>query len=451
MHVILPEDDGRAPGGLSADGRTGLQHVRHTTEAPWPLSNFEKNLCFPYLSPGNNVFKRYVSPEVLPFEFDSLTGVESQSDETIANPDVVNSYKIGGRISDGALKLVRAAAKEGAKVFELCELGDKSMNDSLKTAVGKKVSKGIAFPTCVNPNNIPAHCSPENAEDETNFTLKNGDVVNVMLGVQIEGYPAIVAETFIIGESKESPITGKKADLLHSAWNASEAAVRLLKPGQKNWDITNAVDKIARSFETSPVQSMLSHNHEKNVLYGPKEIIINPAKEHKSQMETYHFKEFEVYGLDILISTSQEGKVKKSKFKTTLHKLTGNNYSLRLKSSQEALKQFKEKVTGLFPANVKIFEEPRKVRVGLIECGNHEVVLPYDIMEDKPSDFIAQYFTTVAITPQGVLKLTNPKFDAALYQTEKKVEEEDLLSLISTPLPPQSKNKKKKKKQTTSP
>ncbi|GEQ66507.1 hypothetical protein JCM33374_g170 [Metschnikowia sp. JCM 33374] len=371
---------------------------------------------------------------------------DSQTDTSIANPGVVEKYKIGGNISNNAIATVRKAAKEGAKVFDLCELGDKTMTEGLKSGVGKKISKGIAFPTCVNPNNIPAHCSPENAEDETNFTLKNGDVVNIMLGVQIEGYPAIVAETLIIGESSEAPVTGQKADLLHSAWNASEAAVRLLKPGNKNWDITNTVDKISKSFDTSAVQSMLSHNQEKNVLYGPKEIIINPAKEHKNQMETHRFQELEVYGLDILISTSKEGKVKKSKYKTTLHKLTGNNYSLRLKTSQDALKQFKEKVVGPFPANVKIFDQPRKVRVGLIECSNHEVVLPYDIMEDKSSEYIAQFFTTVAITSKGIVKYTSPSFDTSLYSTEKKLEDEELVSLIATPLPVQNKKKKKQTK-----
>ncbi|KAF8003224.1 hypothetical protein HF325_002469 [Metschnikowia pulcherrima] len=366
-------------------------------------------------------------------------------DTSIANPNVVAHYKIGGNISNHAIAVVRAAAKEGAKVFDLCELGDKTMNEGLRSSVGKKVPKGIAFPTCVNPNNIPAHCSPENSQDETNFTLKSGDVVNIMLGVQIEAYPAIVGETLVVGESTETPITGQKADLLHSAWNASEAAIRLLKPGNKNWEVTNTVDKIAKIFETSAVQSMLSHNQEKNVLYGPKEIIINPAKEHKNSMETHRFEELEVYGLDVLISTSSEGKVKKSKYRTTIHKLTGNNYSLRLKSSQNALKQFKEKVTGPFPANVKIFEEPRKVRVGLIECSNHEVVLPYDIMEDKATEYIAQYFTTVAITPKGIVKYTSPVFDGSLYSTEKKIEDEDLIELIASPLPPQNKNKKKNK------
>lgn len=341
---------------------------------------------------------------------------------------------------------MRAAAKDGVTVFELCELGDKAMNDELALVYSSKknkTQKGLAFPTCVNPNNIPAHLSPESAEDSSNLTLKNGDVVNIMLGVQIDGFPAIVAETLVVGELKEAPITGQKADLLQAAWNASEAAIRTFKAGNKNWDVTNIVEKVARDYGTIPVQSMLTHNQERNVLYGPKEIILNPAKEHKNKMDSHRIEELDVYGLDILISTSTEGKVKKSQYRTTLHKLTGNNYALKLKSSHQALQEFKEKATGLFPVNVKIFENPRKVRVGLIECSNHEIVLPYDIMEDNKGEYVAQYFTTVAVTKNGVVKYTSPSFDGELYQSEKSVQDEEIKQLIATPLPEPKKKAKK--------
>lgn len=357
-----------------------------------------------------------------------------QPDESIANPQVVEKYKTAGRISNKAIAAVRAAVKEGVTIFELCELGDNTITEQLKTQVGKKVTKGIAFPTCVNPNQIPAHFSPESASDSANLTLAKGDVINIMLGTQVDGYPAIVAETMIVGESADEPITGQKADLLHSAWLASEAAVKTLKAGNRNWDVTNTVDKIAKDFGTSAVQSMLSHNQEKNVMYGPKEIILNPAKEHKSSMETHKFLELDVYGLDILISTSPEGKVKRSNYKTTLHKLTGNSYSLRLKTSKAALKEFKDKNNGPFPLNVKTFADPRKARVGLIECSSHNVVLPYDIMEDKKDQFVAQFFTTVAITPSGTVKFTSPSFNEALYKTEKKVTDEEIAALLASPL-----------------
>lgn len=308
-----------------------------------------------------------------------------------------------------------------------------------------KLLKGIAFPTTVNPNNYPAHVSPVNADDETNFTLKNEDVVNIMLGVQIDGFPAIIGESMIIGESESSPIEGKKADLLHSAWNASEAAIRQFKPNGKNWDVTKIVDQVAKIFETTPVESMLSHNQTRNTLYGPKEILINPTKEHKNQMDTYRFEENDVYGLDILISTSNDGKVKKTDFKTSIFKLTGNSYALKLKSSHQALGEFKQKSSGLFPMNVKKFDDPRKTRAGLGECVNHQVVLDYDIMTEKEGEFVAQYFTTFGITKNGIVKYTSPSFNPNLYKTDKKIEDEGLTTLLAQPLKvnPKKKNKKK--------
>ena len=77
-----------------------------------------------------------------------------------------------------------------------------------------KTLQGIAFPTCVNPNHIPAIWLPVNAEDRANITLHNGDVVNIMLGIQIDGFPSIVAETLVIGASKESPVTDKESRLI---------------------------------------------------------------------------------------------------------------------------------------------------------------------------------------------------------------------------------------------
>lgn len=329
---------------------------------------------------------------------------------------------------------MRAAAIEGAKLFDLCELGDRTILEELKAIADQKSPNGIAFPTCVNPRNIPAHMSPTSADDDANLTLAKGDVVNVMLGAQIDGFPAVVAETFIIGESAIDPITGKKADLMHAAWNASEAAIRTLQKGKKSTQVTAVVDKVAKDYDTTAVQSMMSHNHEKNVLYGPKEIILNPAKEHRNQTETHTFSQYDVWGLDILVSTSTDGKVKKSLYRTTLYKLTGNSYALKLKSSHHALKQFKAQVSGLFPANIKIFEEPRKVRLGLIECARHQVVLPYDIMEGKADDLIAQFFTTVAIGRDGLVKYTHPAFNGAFYNTDKKVTDEEIAHLIATPL-----------------
>lgn len=64
--------------------------------------------------------------------------------------------------------------KAGKSVAELCEAGDKLITEKLaKVYKGKKVEKGIAFPTCVSINNCCGHFSPLK---EDSIELKDGDV-----------------------------------------------------------------------------------------------------------------------------------------------------------------------------------------------------------------------------------------------------------------------------------
>lgn len=359
-------------------------------------------------------------------------------DTTIANSDVVQKYKLAGEITMRVLAQVKELTIAGATTFDITTKGDALLTEELSKIYNSKktskISKGIAFPTTVNPNQIPAHLAPISEKDDANITLKDGDVVNIMLGVQIDGYPSIVGETLIIGASTESPITGKKADLINATWLASEASIRSLRPNGKNWDITSVVEKISKSFDVTPVESMLSHNIIQNVLYGPKEIILNPTKQNKSEMSTYKFEENEVYGLDILLSTSKDGKVKPSNFRTSIYKLTGNSYQLKMKMSHKVLAEFKSKSNGNYPVNIRNLEEPSKARGGLVEPSSHKVILPYDVVTEKEGEFVAQYFTTVAITKNGIVKYTNPSFNKDLYKTDKQVEDEGVLKVLSQPL-----------------
>lgn len=53
------------------------------------------------------------------------------------------------------------------------------------------------------------------------------------LGAQIDGYNALLAHSLVVGASKEKPVTGRKADVLMAAYQSAEAALRLVKPGNK--------------------------------------------------------------------------------------------------------------------------------------------------------------------------------------------------------------------------
>ena len=133
--------------------------------------------------------------------------------------------------------------------------------------------------------------------------MKAGDVVKISLGAHIDGFAGVLADTIVIPEEGAGDIvTGRKADVLMAAWLASEAAIRLVKPGNKNYAVTDAVAKIAAAFGCKPLEGMssydrsltlgmLSHQQARNEIAGKKTIILNPTTEQKNGTEVVTFAE----------------------------------------------------------------------------------------------------------------------------------------------------------------
>jgi curved DNA binding protein len=144
-------------------------------------------------------------------------------------------------------------------------------------------------------------------KSEADIVIKDGDLVKVDLGAHIDGFAAVVAHCFVVGASKDNKITGRKADVIIAAHTAAEAALRIVKPGNENNAVTDAVQKVAESFECKPIEGMLSHQLKQHVIDGEKAIIQNPTEAQKKDHENCEFDVHEVYGMDVLISTG-EGK-----------------------------------------------------------------------------------------------------------------------------------------------
>merc|ERR1719264_673187 len=79
--------------------------------------------------------------------------------------------------------------------------------------------------------------------------LADGDMVKIDMGAHIDGFIAVVAHTLVIGASGDAPVTGRKADAMLAAHLASEAALRLVKPGNETYEVTETVSKIGEAFD----------------------------------------------------------------------------------------------------------------------------------------------------------------------------------------------------------
>jgi len=372
-----------------------------------------------------------------------MTSAEETNEElpTIAEDLVVTKYKMSAEIVNKVLKEMLAECKPGCSIRDLCVLGDKKLTEETGKAYkkDKKITKGVAFPTCISVNNVICHYSPLLSEPDT--VLADGDLVKIDLGAHIDGFIAVVAHTFVLGASAEAPVTGRKADVIMAAHLASEAALRLVKPGMENTEVTDTLTEIGKAYECKPVEGMVSHNLEQNIIDGEK-TINNCLEGQAKDREIHEFKQHEVYAVDVLLSTG-DGKNQEKDAKTTVFKKTGLTYMLKMKTSREFFSQV-GKSYGPMPFNLRNCEEEKKARMGVVECVKHQVLQPFHVLYEKDGTFVAQFKFTVLLMPNGPMKITGLPFDEALYKSEKKVEDGEILTLLKQSTNPRA-NKKKKK------
>ncbi|KAG0740717.1 hypothetical protein G6F62_007633 [Rhizopus arrhizus] len=350
----------------------------------------------------------------------------------ISDSNVQSKYKEAGRIADDVLEKVIKLCVVDAKIIDICIAGDKAILEATNLVYNKKgknkITKGIGFPTTVSVNNCVAHFTPLLSDPESKAVLKEGDVAKIQLGAQFDGYCSTVATTIVIGAN--GAVTGPKADVIQAARTALEAAVRMIRPGNKNMDVTKTVDKIAEAYNVKPVEGMLSHNQTQNKTDGEKQIILNPTDAHLAGFKRCEFGENEVYCVDILVS-SGEGKVRPLKTRTTIYKKTDIRYQLKMATSRAVLSEIQAKA-GAFPFSLRDLEDERKARMGIVEAAKHQTVLPYDVVYEREGAFVAQYLTTLFVTKKGNVMVTNPRFDAVNVQTEKSVKDEEIVKLLAS-------------------
>ena len=224
---------------------------------------------------------------------------------------------------------------------------------------------GSAFPTAISVNNVVSHVSPLPSDPE--IELKDGDVVKIMLGVHLDGYPVTHAETIVLGSKAAE---GPAADVVKAAYDAAQVAMRTIKAGNKNWDVTEAVEAVAKDFGCVGVEGMLSCQHEKEVTDGKKRIILNPSPELKRDHDTATFEEGEVYGVDILVVTGADGKAKPEASRTSIYKRGDVNYQLKMKTSRAVFSEIQKKA-GAFPFTLRALEDEKRARMGVQEAVAH--------------------------------------------------------------------------------
>ncbi|KAK3007018.1 hypothetical protein RJ639_016215 [Escallonia herrerae] len=335
-----------------------------------------------------------------------MSDVEREEKELdLTSPEIVTKYKSAAEIVNKALQLVLSGCKPKAKIVDLCEKGDTFITEqtgNMYKNVKKKIERGVAFPTCISVNNTVCHFSPL-AGDE--LVLEEGDMLKIDMGCHIDGFIAVVAHTHVL---QTVPVTGRAADVIAAVNTAAEVALRLVRPGRKNKDVTDAIQKVAVAYDCKIVEGVLSHQMKQFVIDGNKAVLSVSGPE--TRVDDAEFEENEVYAVDIVTSTGDGKHINKY-------------FALFLRALEE-----------------------KRARLGLLECVNHDLLQPYPVLYEKPgSDLVAHIKFTVLLMPNGSDRITSHPLQE-LNPTKTTAGDAEIKSWLALPVKSKKKGGGKKKK-----
>lgn len=387
----------------------------------------------------------------------------------ISSADVSIKYKKAASITNDAMSLVQSNCIAGASIVDLCKMGDtfiiQKTSEYSKKATFKK---GISFPTCISVNGHLAHFSPLRAND---VFLRNGDLLKLELGTHIDGYVAISAQSFVVGATKETPVTGKKADAILAAYYGAQAAIRTLKVGTPGQKVADVVLNVANQYECKPVENMLFYIMDQHKLEGDEGILINGTFEGRRDHTQPEVKEHDVFAVDVLVS-SGKGTAKVTEVDTTIYKLEPIHYNLRGKRSR-LFYTYANSQFGTMPFNLRYFEAeddnpsfaqkvlpklkmknkkdveiPNYVtcKMGIKECREHGLITQFDVQRVEDKEFVAQFKFTVFVHSKGPEVITFVDFDPSLYSSQLSIKDEDISTLLAEKLELAKPKKKKPNK-----
>jgi len=321
---------------------------------------------------------------------------EMQDKSFVEDQSILDKLKAAAAITDEALKKAVELCVPGADIYTVCQTVDAQIEEGVKSTFNnkknKKLERGIAFPTCISVNEVMGHYSPMGDESRQ---LQEGDVAKIICGSHFDGYAANAAVTTVVGTGK---VTGRKADAILAAYKAMQAAQRVIREAGTNTEVTEAIAKVCAEYNVNPVEGVLSHKVKKHLIDG-NDVIINKETA-TQQVSEFQFAAGDVIGLDIYVSTG-EGKPREADERCTVYKRELQTvYSLKLQKSRAFFQEVNKRFPTL-PFSIRAFEDSTGAKVGVRECGDHEMLVAYPVLTEKAGETVAQFKCTVAVLPKS--------------------------------------------------
>jgi len=162
------------------------------------------------------------------------------------------SYLRAGKIASEVREGARKKYHVGSTLLEICE--------SVESQI-RGMGAEPAFPVNTSLNDIAAHYT---AEPNDSTTVKEGDVLKIDIGVQIDGYIADTAVTMCYDPKYDSLVKAAEAALAE--------AVRAARANTRAGDIGRVIEATITKFGFRPIQNLSGHSLQQYTVHAGKSI-----------------------------------------------------------------------------------------------------------------------------------------------------------------------------------
>lgn len=159
----------------------------------------------------------------------------------IKNDAALDAMREAGRVVGRALAAVQAAAAVGVSLRELDEAAREVLTEAGAGSPFLGYRPPFAptpFPAviCTSVNDAVVHGIP------TDYRLRDGDLVSIDCGAELDGWTGDAATTFTVGTARAADL-----DLIAATRKALDAGIAAAVAGNRIGDISHAIGQVARS------------------------------------------------------------------------------------------------------------------------------------------------------------------------------------------------------------
>jgi len=154
-----------------------------------------------------------------------------------------------GRLLASVFTWLDGLPMAGMNTLEINDRVEAFIVDNLAARPASKGQYGYGFVLNVSPNHVVCHGVPSRED-----VLKDGDIVNLDITLEKNGFIADSSKTYLIG-----PVAGPARRLVQTTYEAMWKGIRAVRPGATLGDVGHAIERHATRRGYSIVRDFCGH------------------------------------------------------------------------------------------------------------------------------------------------------------------------------------------------